>query len=165
MTVSEASGSVGISTAEQADLLEVFRIEKAVFEQPWPFSAFERYLEEPGFLVARDTILGEGGALLDGPAVVGYVVADSVPNHGPPIGHIKDLAVKPDRQGSGIGSDLLTRALTSLNGQGVNTVKLEVRRGNRAARKLYEARGFDYLRTVPQYYHDDEDAIIYVSDL
>ena len=69
-----------IRRADDADLLAVYRIEKASFPQPWPFAAFERFVGEPGFLVAE---VGAG--------VAGYVVADSVPNHGRAIGHVKEI--------------------------------------------------------------------------
>ncbi len=41
-----------IRPAERADLLAVVRIEDESFSQPWPYDAFERFLGEPGFLVA-----------------------------------------------------------------------------------------------------------------
>ncbi len=141
-----------VREAERADLLAVFRIEQASFPQPWPFTAFEQYLGDPGFLVAYD--LG----------VVGYVVADTVPNHGRPLGHIKDLAVHEDHRGEGIGRKLLRRALAVLEAQGVASVKLEVREGNEAARGLYEDVGFVHRRTIPRYYSDGEDALVLVRD-
>ena len=137
-----------IRPAVRADLLEVFRIEQASFPQPWPFSAFERFLDAPGFLVALD----------DG--VVGYVVADTVPNHGRPLGHVKDIAVRPDQRGEGVGATLLERALSVLAREGTSRVKLEVRAGNDAAIRLYRGFGFSHHHTVPRYYDDGEDALV-----
>ena len=145
---------VRVREAVQADLLAVLRIERASFSQPWPFSAFERYLGETGFLVATD-----------GESVVGYVVADLIPNHGTPLGHIKDIAVHPDRRGEGLGSTILDRALCILEANGAATVKLEVRASNDAAISLYQNYGFEYLRTIPRYYDDGEDALILVVDV
>jgi ribosomal-protein-alanine N-acetyltransferase len=135
--------------AVRADLLDVFRIEQASFPQPWPFSAFEGFLDAPGFLVA-----------LDDDGVVGYVVADTVPNHGRPLGHVKDIAVRPDRRGEGIGATLLERALSILAGEGTSRVKLEVRTGNEEAIRLYRGFGFSHHHTVPRYYDDGEDALV-----
>ncbi|MEF8842642.1 MAG: ribosomal protein S18-alanine N-acetyltransferase [Haloarculaceae archaeon] len=137
-----------IRPAVRADLLEVFRIEQASFPQPWPYSAFEGFLDAPGFLVAVD----EG--------VVGYVVADTVPNHGRPLGHLKDIAVRPDRRGEGIGASLLGGALSALTGERTSRVKLEVRAGNDEAIGLYRAFGFTHHHTVPRYYEDGEDALV-----
>jgi ribosomal-protein-alanine N-acetyltransferase len=143
-----------IRRADDADLLAVYRIEKASFPQPWPFAAFERFVGEPAFLVAE---VGAG--------VAGYVVADSVPNHGRAIGHVKDLAVHPDRRGEGIGSHLLGRALSVLAARGVGRVKLEVRASNDPAKTLYREFGFTHRKTVPRYYDDGEDALVMVADL
>ena len=151
-TAASPGGSPQIRQAERADLLAVHRIEQASFPQPWPFDAFETYLDEPGFLVADDG------------AVVGYVVADSVPNHGRPLGHIKDIAVHEQHRGQGIGSTLLERALGVLAARGVASVKLEVRQSNTGARRLYRQYGFVHRRTVPRYYSDGEDALILVRD-
>lgn len=139
-----------IRQAERADLLAVHRIEQAAFPQPWPFGAFEQYLGESGFLVA------------EAEAVVGYVVADAVPNHGRPLGHVKDIAVRRDSRGEGMGSRLLERALAALDSRGVGSVKLEVRENNDGAQALYRRHGFVHRRTVPGYYSDGEDAFVFV---
>ena len=142
-----------IREAERADLLAIYRIEQASFEQPWPFAAFETYLGEPGFLVAEDS------------DVVGYVVADTIPSHGQDLGHIKDLAVHESRRGEGIGTLLLTRALAILETEGVRSTKLEVRESNESARSLYETHDFEHRRTIPGYYSDGEDALVLVRGL
>ncbi|MFC4551381.1 MULTISPECIES: GNAT family N-acetyltransferase [Halorussus] len=173
MTISPADEErpVRVRQAVQADLLAVLRIERASFEQPWPFSAFERFLGEPGFLVADEGSAGRrsptnaaGGALQTG-SVVGYVVANLVANHGRPLGHVKDIAVHPDRRGDGVGATLLEHALSVLEAGGARSVKLEVRASNQPALSLYYEYGFEYLRTVPRYYDDGEDALILVVDL
>jgi len=151
---SDVADDVTIREAEQADLLSVYRIEKTCFPQPWPFSAFERFLGEPGFLVADD-----------GERVVGYVVSNLVPNHGRDIGHVKDLAVRPDARGRGVGRTLLERALVSLSIDGASLVKLEVRESNDPALSLYRDVGFEPMRRVPRYYEDGEDALLMVLDL
>ncbi len=151
-TVAPPGEGLCIRPVERADLLAVHRIEQSSFPQPWPFTAFEQYLEEPGFLVA------EKGA------VVGYIVADSIPNHGRPLGHIKDIAVRENCRGEGIGAGLLERALHVLAAQGVTSVKLEVRESNTRARSLYQQYDFVHRRTVPRYYSDGEDALVLVRE-
>jgi len=151
VSASETGDGLAVRPAEQADLLAVFRIERRTFPQPWPYAAFERYLDAPAFLVAT-----EGGD------VVGYVVANRVPNHGQEFGHVKDLAVHPERREEGIGSTLLSDALGALAEGGVRSVKLEVRAGNEPARALYERFGFEFLKRVPDYYADGEDALVLV---
>ena len=163
-TAPDARSDVRIREAEAADLLAVVRIERASFPQPWPYDAFERYLDAPGFLVAVDEE-GDGEDAVDTQNVVGYVVADFVPNHGRGLGHVKDLAVHPNRRGEGLGATLLEAALSKLAARSARTVKLEVRESNDRARSLYEEFGFEPLRRVPRYYDDGEDALILVRDL
>ncbi|MDY6819446.1 MAG: ribosomal protein S18-alanine N-acetyltransferase [Halobacteriales archaeon] len=153
MTATDAD-TVRIRPAKRADLLAVLGIEQQSFSQPWPYDAFERFLDAEAFLVA-----------LDGSGVLGYIVADRIPNHGQPIGHVKDLAVQPDRRGEGIGTQLLDRGLAALATAGVRRVKLEVRVGNHRARSLYTSFGFDIHHRVPRYYDDGEDAAVMVLDL
>jgi ribosomal-protein-alanine N-acetyltransferase len=85
-----------------------------------------------------------------------------VSNHGRPLGHVKDIAVRGERRGEGIGSQLLERALGVLDARGAGSVKLEVRANNERAQALYRRYGFDHRRTVPRYYNDGEDALVFV---
>ncbi|KOX93532.1 alanine acetyltransferase [Haloarcula rubripromontorii] len=153
----ETPGAPAVRRAVRADLIEVHRVEQASFPQPWPFSALESYLGEPGFLVA-ETGNDDG----DPPAVAGYVIADTVPNHGTPLGHIKDLAVRPSYRRQGVASALLTRALEVIGETGAGSVKLEVRADNDGARKLYRRFGFEHRKTIPNYYSNGEDALVMV---
>ncbi len=158
-TVPDEETAVRVRQAERADLVSVMRIERASFPQPWPYDAFTRYLDRPGFLVAVDADADR--TVDDGSAggVIGYVVADRVQNHGQALGHVKDLAVHPERRGEGVGSTLLSEALSVLSPA---SVKLEVRESNDAARGLYGRFGFRPVKRVPRYYDDGEDAVVMV---
>jgi ribosomal-protein-alanine N-acetyltransferase len=156
VAVPTTPADVTIRGAEERDLQSVVRIERAAFDQPWPYTAFERFLDEPGFLVA---------ARGNGDAVVGYVVSDVTPNFGRDIGHVKDLAVAEPARERGIGRSLLGRSLFALAIEGADVVKLEVREGNEAARALYRDVGFDIARRIPRYYRDGEDALVMVLDV
>ena len=144
---------VTIQPATRADLLGVFRIEQASFPQPWPFTAFEGFLDTPGFLVAHHD--GE---------VVGYVVADTVPNYGGQIGHVKDFAVSAAYRRHGIGRRLLDRAVAILEGSGVRRIRLEVRQSNDVAISLYRDFGFQQRHVLAGYYENGEHAIVMVRD-
>jgi ribosomal-protein-alanine N-acetyltransferase len=153
-TEAGSAAEVTVRQADRADLLDVFRVEKTCFSEPWPYSAFESFLGESGFLVA-----------VEDAEVLGYVVADVTPNHGRDIGHVKDLAVRPESRGRGVGSHLLRRALVALSLAGASLVKLEVRVGNDPALGLYSEAGFEPARRIPRYYADGEDAFLMVLDL
>jgi ribosomal-protein-alanine N-acetyltransferase len=145
---------VTIRGVEEADLGAVVRIEQESFSQPWPYTAFERFLDAIGFLVA-----------IHADDVVGYVVGDVSTEYRCSVGHVKDLAVAPDARRHGIGRSLLVRSLVTLAGEGATLVRLEVRKGNETARALYRDVGFQTARHVPRYYHDGEDAVVMTLDL
>jgi ribosomal-protein-alanine N-acetyltransferase len=159
VAVPTTPADVTIRGAEQSDLRSIVDIERASFDQPWPYTAFERFLDEPGFLVAvASSVVHDDG-------VVGYVVGDVTPNFGRDIGHVKDLAVADAARRRGIGRSLLVRSLVALAVAGAEVVKLEVREGNDAARTLYRDVGFETARRVPRYYQDGEDALVMVLDV
>ncbi|MEZ3116437.1 GNAT family N-acetyltransferase [Halobaculum sp. MBLA0147] len=165
-----APDGVRIREARQADLLSVYRIEKTVFPQPWPYAAFERLLDAPAFLVAErttdePTVDPAAADHEDGSGVVGYVVGDATPNHGRDIGHVKDIAVRPDAQGDGVGRRLLRRSLHHLASRGASVVRLEVRAGNERAQRLYSSEGFEAVRKEPRYYDDGEAAYVMALEL
>lgn len=156
MTVSRPEpDGVSIRRAERADLLAVVRIESASFPQPWPANAFGQFLGDSGFLVAVDAH-GQ---------VVGYAVADVTHTHGGVLGHLKDVAVHPDRRGEGIATGLLQRVFAVVGSQGADSIKLEVRESNESAMALYRRLGFGELRRVEDYYADGEDAVVMIRDL
>ncbi|AKH96929.1 ribosomal protein S18-alanine N-acetyltransferase [Halanaeroarchaeum sulfurireducens] len=156
MTTAPPADATTIRQAVRADLLEVHQVERRAFTHPWSMDALEQFLGEPGFLVAESPT--EEGPLEA--TIVGHVVATGVRVNGQPMGHVKDLAVNPERQGEGIGSTLLDRAMTVLSRRGFSQVRLEVRETNERAIGLYERRGFSRVGTYASYYPDGEDALI-----
>ncbi|MFB6184955.1 MAG: GNAT family N-acetyltransferase [Haloarculaceae archaeon] len=165
-TVASDTTTPVVRPATRADLLTVFRIEQSAFPQPWPYSVFERYLDEPGFLVAESRAGPcPEAASGDRNCVVGYVVADVVADHGQRLGHVKDIAVAERRRGEGVGRRLLGRALTVLAGRGVTATKLEVREGNDSALALYRSFGFVHRGTLSNYYSNGEDALVMIREL
>jgi len=165
VAVPTTPADVSIRGAEPSDLGSIVDIERAAFDQPWPYTAFERFLDEPGFLVAVESVSSRRRADDAANAVVGYVVGDVTPNFGRDIGHVKDLAVADAARRRGIGRSLLVQSLVTLAVAGAEVVKLEVRESNDAARTLYRDVGFETARRVSRYYQDGEDALVMVLDV
>lgn len=165
MAVPPTPTDVTIRGAEQSDLGSIVDIECDAFDQPWPYTAFERFLDEPGFLVAVESDASRRRTGDAATAVVGYVVGDVTPNFGRDIGHVKDLAVAERARKQGIGRSLLVQSLVTLAVAGAEVVKLEVRESNDPARTLYRDVGFEVARRVPRYYQDGEDALVMVLDV
>jgi ribosomal protein S18 acetylase RimI-like enzyme len=80
----------------------------------------------------------------DDEAVVGYAhvrVTDTKPFVGDDEAGLKELYVRPDRWGEGVGSELLERGLETPSDD-VTAVRLETLEGNDRAAGFYEAHGF-----------------------
>ncbi len=95
-------------------------------------------------------------ALKDG-RVIGYVFGRIIP----PEGEIYRIAVREDSRCRGIGYRLLSYALKTERGRGLETTFLEVRSQNKAARALYTSYGFKEAGLRKNYYKDPaDDAVI-----
>jgi ribosomal-protein-alanine N-acetyltransferase len=71
---------------------------------------------------------------------------------------ILQLAVAPDSRRRGLGRFLLRRVLSECARHGVQSVFLEVRAGNVAAREMYAREGFVETGVRARYYRNGEDA-------
>lgn len=74
------------------------------------------------------------------------------------------VVVAPEHRRDGIGGRLTRALCTALRAHGVGPVLLEVRVGNDAARRLYEALGFEEVARRRSYYRDGEDAVVLRQD-
>lgn len=69
------------------------------------------------------------------------------------------LAVEPQCRGRGIAERLIHEVEGEALSRGVVSMRLEVRRDNRAALKLYHALGYREFAVFPDYYEDHMDAL------
>jgi ribosomal-protein-alanine N-acetyltransferase len=139
--------------ARDTDIDAVLEIEHASFGDPWNRSAFADLVDDPrvAFLIAD-----AGGA------VRGYVVAWFVLDEG----EIGNLAVARSTRRRGIGALLLDGAISAVRASDVDTLYLEVRDSNAAARALYASRGFVEVGRRREYYRKPkEDALVLRLDL
>lgn len=96
-------------------------------------------------------------AVDEGGSVVAYVLARLIA----PEAEIYRVAVRADKRRRGIGYRLLDYAIKSERGHGLESVFLEVRESNVAARNLYHSYGFKVLGERKNYYRDPtENAVI-----
>ena len=98
--------------------------------------------ERKGGHVEADIAADPNGILVweeDG-EVVGYVSCRYHPRT--LIGSVANLAVRPDRQGGGIGRRLLEAAIEHLRGLGMAYVRIETLEQNDRCRALYPRLGF-----------------------
>ncbi len=69
------------------------------------------------------------------------------------------IGVLPEYQGKGIGARLMAEIEIAAKSKACERMMLEVRRGNKTARRLYEKNGFSEI-SVRKGYYNGEDAII-----
>ena len=132
------------------DLSALAAIEEDSFADPWSEKSFEELLRSPAaiFLVATQT---------DSETVFGYVVALAVADQA----EILNLAVVVSARRHGLGGALLDAAVEAVSAQGAREIFLDVRESNKAARGLYESRGFTALGRRDRYYRNPvEDALV-----
>ncbi|MCC7551925.1 MAG: ribosomal protein S18-alanine N-acetyltransferase [Methanobacterium sp.] len=132
---------------KRPDLKRVLEIELASFDDPYPAHVLvDIYNLGAGFLVAQQDNI-----------VVGYIIfwirfEDD--------GHIISIAVDRKYHRKKIGTQLVETALEIFKKYNVNRIRLEVRKGNRKARKFYQKLGFAEKTSLIDYYEDGEDAVI-----
>lgn len=136
--------------AVHRDLRAVAAIERAVFPDPWThgmFVAHLRYAPANMFVVAEDA----------SEAVVGYALTLTAADEA----QLLNIAVHPDARRRGVGIALLRAAMQECAAAGAESMVLEVRESNAAARALYAAHGFAPVGRRKGYYHSPrEDAIV-----
>ena len=138
----------------EEDLKGVLEIESESFANPWTREMYDSELRNPDvchIYVAR----------ISGCQVAGFcafwLVVDQM--------HVNNLAVRPSYRGRGLGSALISHALTEAFRFGAQFSILEVRRSNAEARKLYERFGFEVVGTRLAYYKNPiEDALVLRRD-
>jgi [ribosomal protein S18]-alanine N-acetyltransferase len=132
---------------KRPDVKRVLEIEMASFSDPYPANILvDIYNLGAGFLVAQENN-----------RVVGYIIfwikfEDE--------GHIISIAVDKSYRRMEVGSKLVETSLNIFKKYNVKRIKLEVRVGNKGARKFYSKMGFKEEKIVKDYYEDNEDAVI-----
>ncbi len=136
-----------IETATWRDLNGLRHLEQVCFPMDsWPLLDLIGVLTFPGVIrlkAATDNLM------------VGFIAGDI--RDGKNLGWITTLAVLPEYQGRGIGSNLLEECEKLIN---TPVIRLNVRISNHAAIRLYRRFGYEQASIWPGYYHDGEDAFI-----
>ena len=141
-----------IRRAHPDDATAIAEMEINIFGDPWSKKDIFSYIcSESGMCFTA----------LDGGEPIAYIIGQK----SPPEAEIYRIAVRPDKRQRGIGYRLLSYALKTELGSGVETVFLEVREGNIPARALYRAYGFTEIITRKNYYQNPtENAVIMIRD-
>ena len=139
---------VEFKKANISHIKQILEIEELCFATPWSEASYKSELSDDHafYLVA---LLGDD--------VIGYCGYWEIVGEG----HITNVAVHPDYQGQGLGSQLLRRLIEYAVQAGIDSFTLEVREDNVPAIKLYEKYGFTAVGLRKNYYpKEKKNAII-----
>lgn len=138
-----------ITPANAADYLSrILEIESLSFPTPWSPLAFCDELRNPASRIWGCTHEGR---------LWGFICCRFA---GKDL-RIQNLAVHPRRRNCGLGMFLLDHALRTAWAGGLESIRLEVRTSNRAAKNLYAKLGFKETGRMHGYYRDTgEDAVL-----
>jgi len=137
-----------IRRVRTTDMPYIYEIEQLSFIQPYPSS----YIDSLAHLAPKTFLIAEKMG-----KIVGYVVAIV---QGAGLGHVISIAVHPEYYRQGIGTALILRLMEILKEQGASAVRLEVRKSNIAAQKMYAKLGFKIAHTLQKYYENGEDCVV-----
>ncbi len=142
--------------ATEDDLDQIVAIDKTANSPPWSRPAFQSELEKKQthfWVVTEDE---------DDDQILAYAVVAAPAEQA----HLQTFAVHPSQRRRGLGSYLMRQLIAFLMRQKVDSLVLEVRRGNAAAIQLYQSLGFVVIHTMKSFYPDGEDAfsMIYLME-
>jgi ribosomal-protein-alanine N-acetyltransferase len=180
--MNETSPPFHIRRLEAKDIPTVISIDRLVFRDPWPESAYVQELyfnPNAHYFVLQLTpeMLRQNSRAQDSRAqdyrtqsrrthswterraaltsqIVGFVGMRVEVERG----HISTLALRPEWRGWGLGELLLHTAVDQAIHNGAQTVALEVRVSNAVAQNLYAKYNFVVVSKLRGYYVDGEDA-------
>ncbi|AFT71709.1 Ribosomal-protein-alanine acetyltransferase [Alloalcanivorax dieselolei B5] len=147
--MAEITDDVRLRTMTSADLERVLAVEQDCQLTPWSMTNFRSCLAS-GYHCKVATHEGE---------ITGFMVLSTVLDEA----HLLNIAVAPAWQRRGIARWMLEQAIARAVDGGMSVMYLEVRAGNRGARKLYKQLGFEICGRRPGYYRAEEgyeDAVL-----
>lgn len=154
MSPAQVPFPIQIRKMTPADLPRVIEIDRGSFSLPWPESSFHYELEKNDAARAwvAETQDTTGNMVIAG-MIVGWLIMDEI--------HIATVATASEFRRLGIGRKLMVHLLVEAQKEGAKISFLEVRKGNAAARQMYDELGYQQDGVRPHYYQDNhEDAIL-----
>ena len=140
-----------IRLMQDADVQQVYDIERRVQSHPWTIKQFQESIA-----AYQSTVIERQGK------VVGFCILQPVLDEA----NLLLMAIDPSQQGKGLGFQLLDESIALLKNKPIQ-IFLEVREGNHPAIRLYEKADFHQIDLRKNYYPNAdgtrEHAIIMVK--
>jgi ribosomal-protein-alanine acetyltransferase len=146
---------VNIRPAAREDIPHVLDVERAC-DTAAHWSSAEYDLVFDAGATPRTLLVAEESML------IGFIMVRTLG----PEWEIENVAVSSPARGRGVGKALVAAVLSDAKHRRAESIILEVRASNVAARGLYSRAGFAKVGHRPGYYsHPDEDAVLYRWEL
>lgn len=129
---------ITISPIEEQDFDALYAIEQAAHAVSWSLGTLknnqgERYLNLK---------------IVEGHQIYGFAICQTVLDEAT----LFNIAIDPQKQGLGLGRQLLNELITQLRQKDILTLWLEVRESNKKAQALYDSLGFNQVDIRKNYY-------------
>jgi len=138
----------------EQEISHIAAIDAQAYPYPWSEQIFRDCMK-----ANYHCVVYENGDELLGYGVMSVVVAEA---------HILNICVLPEKQGQGLGRDLLNYMVDLAREKRLETMFLEVRMSNKVARNLYDRVGFNEVGIRKNYYPASkgrEDAMVLAMNL
>lgn len=148
---SEVQGPVRIRRPEERDIEAIARVDKSAFLPEWHYgeAVLRRALHATDVFLLAEDILPQD-VLAQDEGIIGYAYGDVQGGSA----HLTRLAIRPDRQGHGVGAALLAEAMRLFQERGAWWITLNTQRGNAVSQRLYQRFGFQPIgQSVPLLVH------------
>lgn len=133
-----------VRQGQPTDHIRLREIQQAALAEPWPElleTAVDGTLQ---FFVVTDN------------HPVGYAIVIGSDD----VAQLPEIAVHPDRQREGFGSELMTAVCDRLVADGYEVVRLTVRAVDDGARAFYEGHGFTEQNRLSDHYEDSDGLVL-----
>ena len=144
VSVRSVRARVRLRRARTADLAALLALERRAFRgDRLSARQFRHHLRNPSAWFAVAEIEGQ----LGGNALLFF-------RRGSRVARLYSIVVAASARGRGVGARLLAAAEAAARQRGCGELRLEVRRDNAAAIRLYEGAGYRRVAELPHYYAD-----------
>ncbi|MEX1828382.1 GNAT family N-acetyltransferase [Luteibacter sp. CQ10] len=150
------TAAVRVRRAELSDLDDLVALEESSFAQDRLSRAqYRKHLDSQSATVL---VASANHRRFLGTAVVFF-------RKGTTVARLYSIATKPEAQGKGVGSALVAAAEDAGRAHGCRALRLEVRKDNAVAIRLYERLGYERIGEYAAYYADGADAFRFEKQL
>ncbi|MBN3490988.1 ribosomal protein S18-alanine N-acetyltransferase [Acholeplasma equirhinis] len=140
-----------IRQAIEADLFEIERLEKKIFNESLGFAFLKQELVDNPF--SKIFVYEQDGK------IIGYMSYRQIDSNA----DIMNFLVDEPYQNQGIGKEIFKFVLEEMKNDGCETIILEVRKSNQRAIYFYESFGGKVIRTIPNYYKDEDGLVMIIE--